>query len=493
MSIRMKDFERMLEESEEAVRAGLGSIVAKRLSGLNTAKIPRQLRLRFANLCRRAGLVPLGMKVLTPVVRPDRPREADPATAAEQSEYAMLLQRTGATREALQTLSKVDTAKAPEALLYQAFCHFSRWSEEDAIPLLERYLASPLSSYWSLVGRVNLASAYLGTRRYQEAMELLDSNLKSAAENNYVKMQANCLELRAQANVKLGEISKARADLDLAAKLLASIETPDQLYARKWIAILDSLEQKDSDSLLGFRASAVEKREWESVRDADRYLLVLEFEQDRFDHLAFGTPYESFRRYLSNEFPTALPSLRYHYGTKRGPTLVVATGELDGRPTFNPGKKTHQLIDVLLKDLYRPVPLGALFSELFPGDHFDIFSSPDRIHQVLRRARRQIEELELPIAIVEDRGVYSLELEGPFTFALDFLRGKPEGPSVEFDKLAKIYQIGEYFGAREAREALGIPRTSFQRLIAWGLESGKLEKSGDRNATLYRVASGFTR
>src|SRR4051812_14535658 len=70
-SLSMKQFTTLLNECEAAIRKGHTREVASRLKGLSTHEVPRELRLPLANLCRRAGVIPLSGKLLSPLVHAD--------------------------------------------------------------------------------------------------------------------------------------------------------------------------------------------------------------------------------------------------------------------------------------------------------------------------------------------------------------------------------------------------------------------------------------
>jgi hypothetical protein len=194
----MKPFELIVSHCDQEIRAGRTAQAAKELQQLNTAKVPREWRLPLANLCRRAGLLNTGMRLLTPVVHPERTKTGDTASNAELAEYGVLLHRIGATREALHTLEKVNTIEVPDALLYRSFCHFSEWEYEGATKALEAYTTQTSSGYMNFVARVNLASAYVGGERFEQALDLLARNIEEARANSYSRLQGNCHELRAQ-------------------------------------------------------------------------------------------------------------------------------------------------------------------------------------------------------------------------------------------------------------------------------------------------------
>src|SRR5262249_54709284 len=116
------------------------------------------------------------------------------------------------------------------------------------------------------------------------------------------------------------------------------------------------------------------------------HLLKVEPKQDLFDHLYIGSPLAAYRKRLEKEFHLE-PSESYRLGASADRVLDIATG--DGRGIESPGhgKMVHQLVGALVKDFYRPRRLGQLFSDLYPNEYFNPFSSPVRLHRLIQRAR----------------------------------------------------------------------------------------------------------
>src|SRR5436190_321363 len=110
------DIERLISESESYIRSGRTGAASQLLKKINASAVAREVRLPLANLCRRAGLISLGIKLLSAVVRPKQELEIA-ATNSELAEYGVLLHRFGALSESLAVLNSVDTNQAPEALL----------------------------------------------------------------------------------------------------------------------------------------------------------------------------------------------------------------------------------------------------------------------------------------------------------------------------------------------------------------------------------------
>lgn len=468
-----------IETFENEIRAGRAAAVARELTKINSRRIPRGLRLKLSNLCRRTGLFHAGLRFLMPVVRNET------ATQAELAEYGMLLLRSDLMLEAWKTLDRVDVKQAPEALLFKAFHHFREWREPEAIPLLEEYLRFPLEPYQGVVGKLNLAAAFVGSDESERAKSLLSEITDISREKNYGRILGNCHELRAQMEIKRGDISKARLAIEESSRELSQMQTADELYMRKWKAVLESLETGKTESLVKFRAEALRRREWESVREADRQRLKISFDEELLASLMFGTPHPRYRSLVSTELGRNVGGEVLVMGL--GPCLDLRTGLFGGRSVFKVGSHIHRVFLTLVRDFYRPSRLGTLFTDLYGGDHFDVASSPDRVHQVLRRTRRLIESEHLPLSIVEVKGDFSLRMEGAISIAVPYDKADWPDSKVQVERLRSIFGFTRSFDAPSARSALGLSRTSFQRLVSKALAENQLVKIGTRNATRYAL------
>ncbi|MES2964160.1 MAG: hypothetical protein V4760_09745 [Bdellovibrionota bacterium] len=489
----MRDFARLVEDCDSLIKAGRVAEASKRLLGLNSARVPREWRLPLANLCRRSGLISTGMKLLFQVVYPERSRvHEEPASSGELAEYGVLLHRFGSLRESVEILRRADPAVAPETLLFQAFCHFNRWEYAASVPMLEQYVSMQTLPYQRFIGEVNLSAALVWSEQWERARDVVTKNIATAHEQNYGRLEGNSYELRAQIHIYRRDFVSARADLEASSKLLGTSGVVDSLFVRKWQTILESFESKDVTKLISLRQEAIERRDGETAREADRFRLLISFDAATFDHLLFGTPYPEFRKMLCRQMRQAPSKLEYLVGAEGARTLDIATGELatsEGKvETFKPGGKCHKVLDVLSRDFYRPTSLGGLFTELFPGEHFDVFSSPGRIHQILFRTRAWAKERGMPVEVKESDGFYSLSMGPGFALRVPYQHGDVSGPAIQWQKLDSLLAGSREFTAKEAREKLGIPRTSLQRLLVWAESEKKIERIGEYNSTLYRLA-----
>ena len=277
-------------QCEADVRGGHAQLAARRIGEVSLSRLPRELRLPLANVCRRAQLISLGLKILAPAIHPESRLEA-PASSGENAEYAVLLTRLGAIEEALSYLDRASEAEVREVRLYKAFCRFNQWDYALALPDLQTYLTADLEPYPRLIGRVNLAACLVALRHFDEAEALLTENIRLAKTGGFARLRGNCHELRAQVHLLTGDPAKAKRDLDRAAGLLGSEATFDELFVRKWRAVIESQESRSIEPLEKFKAEALARNDSESLREADSFALKITFDERRFEHLLFGTPF----------------------------------------------------------------------------------------------------------------------------------------------------------------------------------------------------------
>lgn len=481
----------LLRICEEDVRAGRGHMAAKRISHLNIAKIPRLYRLAFANIARRTGLFSFGLRLLTPIVRLHKSGARGAASPAELAEYAMLLMRIGAVAEGLELLKDLPATTVPEVNLYRAIGHMNRWESEQAVLELSNYLDANLNTYQKLLGQVNLAAALITSEFFNEAQNLLDEAIDTARREKSYRLLGNCLELRAQTFIHTEKFEAAQADLVSAEDLIGEQRTADQLFVRKWKTILQGLMSNDPDPIHSFQMEAIKRQHWESVRECDLYLLKIRFEQARFHHLVAGTPFPSYRSRIVRTLNRKIELDHYMYGFADAPCLDLASGRIGHRAQVSFGKQTHHLLTILLKDLYRPLRLGGLFSELFVTEHFDIHSSPARVRQSLYRARRHIQAAQIPLSILHYQLNYRVEVHQGLSIRLPFEYVNLDRDQETLTKLMdwSHSQSRIEFTARQARQALDLPLTTFQRFATWAVSKGRLFRLGSGRHTRYRIGN----
>lgn len=487
----MIDYGQLLAKCEDDIRNGLAHSAAKQLTSLNLTRVPREWRLPLAQICRRVGLYYKGIGLLSAIVYPRKGGSAPNATAGEKVEYGALLLRIGATDEAKSMLAEADENKAPECLLIQSYVAVTEWDLELALAVLDRYLKTPLDSYQYLVARANLGLAHLELRHHDVAAQILDEQIRACREGGHKRLLAASYSQRAQLHVQTHAFSAARRDIEEGQRHLESGQANNLLYVRKWKLILDGLESGKTAPFEELKRLALSDNSWEEVRLADLYSLKVKFKMEQFQHLIFGTPFAGFRNQMMHELGKFPERDFYVMGPKKSRRMDLHTGKINGEAVLTPGRQGHQLLEILLRDFYRPVRTAGIFSALFKDQHFDLNSSPNRVHSAVKRFRRWLDESRIPIDIDENGGFYSLQITGDFSFQIPLNREPVDFMDLHFEKLARAFEKRAKFSALEARDKLGFSRRTLQRVINWGIEHRRLERVGQHMDTTYAfVAPG---
>lgn len=484
----MSPFEALLKDCEDVLRSGKGDL-PERLSRLQGREVSRQYLVRFANVCRRAGLLPQGLRLLAPAIRRDRKTLlGGEATPEEVVEYAALLQRSGAVDEAIRLLQTVNMETVPTAYLFRAFCHFMRWEYAAAVPLLEAYLRRDLEPYARATAEVNLAAALNGAQHFDRALAVLDDCLETCRRNGYVRLTGNCYELKSQVLIQQGRWAEAQTNVESARLLLLEDKTLDAFFVEKSLTIMEALRSRSTEPLLGLQKRAVEKQAWETAREADFVRLQLTSEEPVLERLYFGTPFPAYHERVLRRIGR-LPSKSRHSVGEGPVSYDVFTGEGQGGSLLKIGSAAHRLLSILLRDFYRPWTMGALFSELFPGQLYDISSSPERVHQAMYRLRRWLREAAIPAAIGEANGLYKFVVTGPFEFRVARPTIKIDAQTSHLAKLGRGSRAAEWLSAADIATILGLEPTSNWRFLAWATQNGHLAKFGAGLRTTYRLES----
>jgi tetratricopeptide (TPR) repeat protein len=475
------NWQRVRETCEELIRGGQIQAATAQLSRINKAKIPRSLRLAFANLCRRARLNSTGLKILWPAVQQKN------ATAPELAEYAVLLQRVGGTAEAIRILKSTPVDKCAEVSLYQGFIHISEWQYPEARPCLQRYLQISEDPYQRLIAKTNLASVTIGLEQFQESEELLLEILSEARKKGLGRLIGNCHEMLAQVRLFSGDLAEARTQLDHASSVFQENGTWDLYLIRKWKAILQTFDNGSNEDLQQMRTEAQQRTDSETIRELDLFLLKFNYNSDLYSRLTIGTPFPFYRERIRRI--AGLEGLPQHHllGGEATSILDIRTGLLNGELVLNPGKKVHQVLDALTRDLYRPLRVGGLFAILFQNENYDINSSPLRVHQAVRQTRMFLKKHSIPAEIHTEDGLYSLSVGPGFAISLPLEREAVEGMSAQWARLVEGSQNVERVSRTEVMSILGLSESSAQRLIRWAVNSNKIEVDRRQSAQRYKL------
>lgn len=481
----MISYEKMLQEFEILIRSGQDQRVTKQLSALNMAQVPDQWRLPFANICRRISQISMGLRLLTPLVRSNENKMQVRATPAERAEYAILLQRAGSVREALSILESIDAKMIPAVSLYTAFCHFNLWEYERALPHLRTYLDTNLDPYQNLVARVNLGAALLTTNHFQDAKELLFGCIDSARQGSFRRLEGNCHELLSQVHILGDDLEAASASVHAAELIFdtpESLKGLEKLLTEKCRAFLDAKLAKSTEPLLKFRERVVDWGHAETLRETDLFTLMVNFDAKKFEHLYFGTPFPAYRERIENYLGQHTTPSTYTWGSD-----LPAVPRLDlvhEGTALRFGSSVHRTLHALTLDFYRANRSNSLFGLLFPNEYFNIFTSPTRLHQNLRRTRIWLKENHIPAEILKTKNGFILKVRDDYGFLVSKDRGVTDPKAMQIEKLRALFPEGG-FSAADARKHLDLSNSGTQRLLRWAVEQSLVESFGASTSTTY--------
>src|ERR1700752_3346298 len=104
------------EQWDRMIRQGRIPEVQRALRAITCVKVPRDLACQVANLAWRTGLFAVSIRVLNPIVPPEKPLLLAPPTAVESAEYPMALMKIGALTEARRILQALNPVEEPISL-----------------------------------------------------------------------------------------------------------------------------------------------------------------------------------------------------------------------------------------------------------------------------------------------------------------------------------------------------------------------------------------
>lgn len=484
------DYDNLIEKLSESIVTGQTRSVSTVLKGLNCKSIPYHYRARIASLCRRAGQYEIGLRVLAPLVSTEGGNDSN-LKVSHQAEYAAFLQKLGSVDEALARLQELDSSSYPKVLLYTAFCFFNQWRYAEAEEVMQAYCTSgDITDYERAIGQINLTACLVILKRHDEALKLIAELSKTLQERKYSRLLANLAELEAQVWVGSRDYERAKKKLDESTAFFSNDNTLDALFFHKWQAYLSDVKKGNPDSLLQVRESALERGHWETVRHVDVLCCQIQFNVSVFNRSVFGTPYEGFRRWVSETLgqPYDLPE-RIVLGDPQLNRWDPLLAEYGGKVILNQGKHIHQLIHILFTDLYKPHSVGGIFSRLFSDEHFNIETSPNKVHKLVSRAKTWLKKSELPLDIVLTGNDYKLSgLEKISFFAYREIQ-VPTTYSVNFEVIKRLFSGTGEFTREEVMHKAQWSQSFTVRILAWAQEKNLVKKLSSGPATSYRLAA----
>lgn len=502
MSQSETDYQILVEKLEDLTRLGKSNLVLAELQKLSFAQLPRTFRFPLADIARRISMPLLALKMMNPIIR-GADGEIQAPEPKELIVYATSLTSLGCHQEAIDILSKIPTSNNPEVDLFLSFAHFGRWEYKRTIPILKRYVdLSGLTEYQKIVGKVNLLAALVSEGLWSEADFEIQELLKVTRERNYKLLHGNTLELQAQSYVSRKQYSEALNSLKKAQEILTSTSGIYFQFVRKWQVITkllinpDDSQAKEERSRL--RATAIHSRSWEIVRDLDLYLGLALKDEAQYLQVLSATPFVAYRRRAERILghPIDLPKnyLRTTFPSTENSDTLNVVKEIDYqnwpssflnvtkfRPTL------YTTMEILTRDGYKPMPLGELYSRLYPKTYFAPLTSEKRIHNVLYRLRQIFVALDWPLQIHTQNNEFFIQPAKP-GIAIRKTLLPLHIHEIFLSYLHKMFK-DHSFTSSEATKALGLSKRYTNNLIKIGISKNRLLKIGQGRSISYRFSN----
>lgn len=475
----------LFQKIDHAIKMGEHDKARKALAQIAFSDSSRQELTELADFGRRVRWPLYSLKALSKVMKSCHDNVMN-FQDVEIFSYTKALVKLGFFDEALRWMVYINDRNSPEIFDLKGRIQMSQWNYASACFFFERFLTKIDSSdYTYLVARVNLGAAYVGSNQWEKAREHLLETQKVAQAGGHRLIFANCHELLAQASILSGETHKGLTHLEKSAQLLNSNHNIYFYYLRKWKWIADAINKSDADEGLQLghqlKEDAILKNYWEDVRHIDKILATHFGQTDLAVKNYFGTRFTAYRDSLKQtclDLRSLPPNYLWRFSSSTSKKPYVFVIEDVAELTV----KVKLLFKCLTKDFYRPLPIGYLFTKLYPEESFDPNSSPDRIYRTVARLRKILpSELSIlwnPTGVqLKGQGSISIRIE-------EETKTTPE--KSEKLRILRNQLKRKWFNSQDVAQAMSLSQRSALRLIKEARKSYKVEENGTGRSKRYR-------
>ncbi len=465
---------KLIQEFESEIKSGKGYRVLTEVKKMKNIPMDIQIRLQLSNILRRLGQSSWSLVLLRPILKnifgnyyenkfysKHLIQQTNSRTDLENRiliSYAASLRNIECTAEAMALMDALDEKKYPELLLQKAITHFKKWEYFQAIPLLKKYIQyNENDEYQKLVGLVNIASGYAGLGKNKLSNHYIAKAKKMAEKLKAYLLYGNLLEIEIQNMFFLKKYENVHHLYLKADSYLKNSSGPFLLYLNKWKTLAElhpffstdkgintnpsSLDEAKK-KLEKLKAWALRLRNWETVRDVDYYISIMNSDLEALRKMAMLTPHQAFKVKIKKHLlhqngklgPIGLlydPSgfvLRTSPSEKKRKedlqrhtlNLVHWTWNQRPLPSLKKNSSFYLLLSCLTKNPYRNHSLGVLFSEIFPNQVFDPDYSIERLKKIVSRCNQFLKKNGIPIKIKSSKSIYRMEINSEILFVLQY-------------------------------------------------------------------------
>ena len=474
------------------------------LQALRKKRVVRKDLVTLANLSRRAHLPENSVAILHHLVRPSAHTPMH-ATDAEKAEYAAALNALGATGEAEQLLAQVNMKQYPNALLFRAYTHIWQWDWEGAIPFLRQYIGhTKINQEMRLWGTLSLAQCLMHSDLdLPGAQKLFEEICRQITIEQLLRNNALLGLMQAQILGKKWPLVRPTIQA-IEQNITQDCDPYFERVFEQWKCLYDLFFAQESGKglreaqgrLRKVRMKFKESKSFENVRSCDFYEAVCFKNEKLLTQLYFGTNFPAFRARIlaalggEDKLP-ANYQWSFFTSPQKGSVIVdLQSGRNSiGQAWLKEGQIPQRLLLVLGSDFYRPKRVFELHELLFPKEFYHPTSSPNRIHQALRRLRHWLAQNHIPLMIKEETGFYSLERTEACVIRLERnVAGTPLKNKLKQQlSILKGHFKTRLLSAVELPAVLGVSHRSSIRILNELRDHGIIERLDQGPQTQYRL------
>jgi hypothetical protein len=488
------DFQALNEKLEFWTRTGKRSLVIEAFKKTNFSKLSLTEKITLGKIANRNHLYTIALKILFRQKQEfDERKEIAPEDFI--TTYAASLLGLGAAEEAQELLKKIQ--HHPQALLSYAISFFSSWNYEASLPLLKKYLKLQTDPYMSLVGRINLIAASIGLGDYVGGQAQLRDLIADLKDNPKASvLYGNCWEIQAQIDIESKEYEKALQSLETSKLIFKDQLTRYLLYVNKWEAVAKLALNPESDfnqkRLIEIISQAKSLRNWETIRDSEFQFAKYTGNYELIQKNLLGTPFKGYHQRIEKLYNIHLDKdFHYAYSPENYLSLntisSIALLEKNDFHEDNLGSSTGvRILNLLLKDFYKPARSGVVHHFLNPETYYNPFSSAHNIRNHIYRFNKSCSANEIPVSIYINHGDIFLKLSNDKAISISAkTRTYKSGKEWSLDQISTHFK-GTTFSAAQVAERLKISKRQANYLIKQALMENKLTKINAGRSSLYR-------
>jgi tetratricopeptide (TPR) repeat protein len=492
------DWEKSIEEFNELIVAGKGTIALNKIKNLRkNKKIPRRFAPQFSKIYSRLGEPNLSTLVLFPFIRESIETQSE-LSDDEKISYGESLIRNGAILEGRDYLDSVDEKDRIDYQMALASSYNPHWNFSESLKVYEKIL-SPSNDYQNQVIRLNLANCHINLNNYQEAMNQLGEAYDVVGPQNLPLLKMNILELSTQVALSLGNIDEAQQYLNSAKKISADGWGESHFLLSKWEILIKLYQEKrplpSSHPLLSelrdFSKTCFEKRYFTIKSTCDFYEAYFTQDLEKSLKVYFASPFEGYRTQILKalDFDIEIPDnyqWKFNSESQQTHQIDYLTGTLNGEICLKPGLSGHKLFQALCTNLYHPHTKYSLHEKMFPGEYFNPNTSPDKIYKIIKRLKADFKKCQIPIEIISHKDLYFMQSTQGASILLPLTRENSDPYVANFD-LLKTQVKKTQFTMPELLNVIGGGQSRAKNFLSEWIRRGLIQSEKESTTNIYRI------